>query len=49
MSYREDLKEYVSILADKYIAGTLPEERYLALTDLLIAWESEAIRKGTYE
>lgn len=49
MNYGEDLKEYVSILAEKFNNGTLPEERYLALTDLLIAWESEAIRKGMYE
>lgn len=49
MNYRESLKEYVSILAEKYIAGTLSEERYLALTDLLITWELEAIRKGMYE
>lgn len=49
MNYRESLKEYVSILADKYMSETLSEERYLALTDLLIAWEMEAVRKGMFE
>lgn len=46
MDYGDKLAGYVALLADKLRSGKITEERFLALTNTLVNWEIEAIRKG---
>lgn len=44
--YGETLKDYVDILAGKFRSGEISKERFLRLTDKLIAWEIAARQRG---
>lgn len=44
--YGETLHDYVEVLAGKFRKGELSKERFLRLTDKLIAWEIVARQRG---